>query len=204
MVAEPNSSPYTIVVGCSLGGFQALQLVLAAIDAKVSWSMLVVQHRNREGGDSLVELLQLATSLPVLEPDDKQRLEPGHIYVAPPDYHMQVDGELVSLSVDAPVIYARPSIDTLFESAARSFGPRAVGVVLTGASRDGARGIAAIKERGGIAIVQDPATAECAVMIRAAMAACRIDEVLSLQAIGQYLSRLGHGDSTRSGSGHRS
>jgi two-component system chemotaxis response regulator CheB len=187
--ASTTSSPL-VVVGCSLGGFQAMQRILLTLGSEMRAPLLVVQHRSREGDDALVEMLQWSTPLRVSEPDDKEPLRPGRVYVAPADYHLQVEADAVSLSVDAPVVYARPSIDTLFESAARVYGPRAVGVVLTGASRDGARGLAAIKARGGRAIVQDPSTAECGVMIRAAMAACRVDEVLSLEQIGHYLARL--------------
>ena len=121
-------------------------------------------------------------------------MSPGSVYLAPADYHLLIEerGQL-ALSTEAPVRSARPSIDVLFETAADAYGPELVGVLLTGASADGAEGLAAIKARGGRAIVQDPASAECATMPAAGISATRVDYVLPLEASGGYLVSLVEG-----------
>ncbi|MBI2876293.1 MAG: chemotaxis protein CheB, partial [Candidatus Tectomicrobia bacterium] len=152
----------------------------------------VAQHRQKGSDDTLAMLLQRFTVLSVGEAEDKEAILPGHIYLAPPDYHLLVEEGHFSLSTEAPVWYARPSIDLLFESAADAYAERVIGVILTGASPDGARGLARIKERGGLAIVQDPATAESRIMPEAAIAATEIDQILPLEAIGPFLAGLCH------------
>src|SRR4051812_20295748 len=123
--------------------------------------IIVAQHRgiDAEAG-MLAHLLQGHTRRLVSDPDDKTPLEADHVYLGPPDYHLLVEDGHLALSTDAPVRYARPSIDVLFESVADAYGPRAVGIVLTGANNDGATGLARIKDLGGVAIVQDPETSE--------------------------------------------
>jgi two-component system chemotaxis response regulator CheB len=112
------------------------------------------------------------------------------LIVAPPDYHVLVEDGHVALSTDAPVQFARPSIDVLFESAAAAYGERAIGIVLTGASADGAAGLARIKERGGVAIVQDPNTSVRRAMPDAAIAATVADAILPLAEIPKFLYGL--------------
>jgi two-component system, chemotaxis family, protein-glutamate methylesterase/glutaminase len=138
-----------------------------------------------------VALLSQDSRLKVVDAEDKMTMAPGYAYLAPADYHMLVeqDGTL-SLSTDPPVRSARPSIDVLFESAAQAFGSNAIGVVLTGASADGADGLRLIKQRGGLVIVEDPATAECAIMPAAALAAAPVASVLPLKHIPDYLTAL--------------
>jgi two-component system chemotaxis response regulator CheB len=126
----------------------------------------------------------------VSDPDDKTPLEPDHVYIAPPDYHVLVEAGHLALSTEAPVQYARPSIDVLFESVADAYAERAVGIVLTGANADGASGLALIKRRGGVAIVQDPATSEKRAMPDAAIAATHADAVLPLEEIPAFLYGL--------------
>jgi two-component system, chemotaxis family, protein-glutamate methylesterase/glutaminase len=180
-----------IVVGASWGGLRALSTVLGRVPGGLSCPIAVVQHRRHdavEGG--LSKLLQLHTAERVVEAEDKMAIEPHTIYVAPPDYHLLVERGAFALSVDERVQYARPSIDVLFESAADAYGPHLVGVVLTGANEDGAAGLARVKERGGVAIVQDPGTAERAEMPAAAAAATAADAVLPLDEIGPFLYGL--------------
>jgi two-component system chemotaxis response regulator CheB len=150
----------------------------------------VVQHRHRESDQALGDFLQQFTVLPVHEVEDKERILPGHVYFAPPDYHLLVEPGHFSLSVDAPVSYARPSIDVLLESAGDAYGDRAIGVILTGANQDGVMGLSALKARGGVAIVQDPATADSPILPRAAIAAVPVDWVLPLPAIASKLRTL--------------
>ena len=180
-----------IVVGASWGGLHALSNVLAGIPGGLSCPIAVVQHRRAdalEGG--LSNLLQLHTHERVVEAEDKMAIEPHTIYVAPPDYHLLVEPGAFALSVDARVQFARPSIDVLFESAADAYGRHVVGVVLTGANEDGAAGLARVKERGGVAVVQDPRTAERAEMPAAAAAATAADAILPLDQIGPFLYGL--------------
>jgi two-component system chemotaxis response regulator CheB len=183
-----------VVVGASWGGLAALSRLVADVPADLAVPMAIVQHRSKESDCVLAQLLQDRSELRVREVDDKEPIVPGHVYVAPPDYHMLVDlvadQPFFSLSVDPPVRYSRPSIDVTFMSAADAFGPRAVGVVLTGANEDGAAGLRRITDRGGHAIVQDPETAEIRTMPLAARRAVPGAEVLPLERIGARLLSL--------------
>jgi two-component system chemotaxis response regulator CheB len=123
----------------------------------------------------------------VTEPDDKEAIQSGHVYVAPSDYHLLIDDGRFALSTDPPVQHARPSIDVLFASAADAHANRTIGVILTGTNPDGAQGLAAIKQCGGLAVVQDPSTAEGQAMPAAAIDAGRIDHILPLRDIATLL-----------------
>ena len=187
--------PELVAVGTSLGGLNALTRMLGALPERFRAPLVIVQHRtmNSDGG-GLGKVLQDHTRLMVVEAEDKMTLEPGRIYLAPADYHLMIEEPgRVALSTDAPVRAARPSIDVLFQTAADAYGDRLLGVILTGASADGAEGLAAIKERGGKAIVEDPATAECRTMPAAALAATAVDYVLPLDRIGDHLVTLVEG-----------
>lgn len=173
--------PEVIAVGTSFGGLHAITTVLRRMPADLRVPILIVQHRGTESDGGLVAVLQAHTDLKVLEAEDKAPLTAGTVYIAPPDYHLLVEARgVIALSTDAPVRSARPSIDVLFETAADAYGPGVLGVLLTGASADGALGLARIKTLGGRAIVQDPATAECATMPAAGIAAAPVDYILPL------------------------
>jgi two-component system chemotaxis response regulator CheB len=178
-----------IAVGASWGGLKALRAIAHGLPAHFRVPITFVQHRSKESA-ALRDLLQDCTSLIVCEVEDKQPIMGGYVYLAPPDYHLLVDGDEFSLSVDEPVRYSRPSIDVFFESAAERFGPEAVGVVLTGANEDGAEGLRQITARGGLGIVQDPRTAESAIMPRAALKAVPTAHALPLERIAPYLVSL--------------
>jgi two-component system, chemotaxis family, protein-glutamate methylesterase/glutaminase len=178
-----------IVVGVSAGGLQALSTIFRGLPYGFPIPLAVVQHRARES-DALALVLQESTHLVVCEIEDKMPIEAGRAYVAPPDYHLLIDHGHFALSVDAPVTYSRPSIDVLFETAADELGARLIGVVLTGANRDGSRGLRRIVDRGGRAIVQDPATAEVDVMPRAAIAQVPEAAVVPLDQIARHLLTL--------------
>jgi two-component system, chemotaxis family, protein-glutamate methylesterase/glutaminase len=180
-----------VVVGASWGGLAALRVVLGALPPDFGASVVVVQHRSADSRRSgLRDLLGAATGLQVYEAEDKQSLEAGHVYLAPPDFHTFVEGGHLSLSMDAAVEFSRPSIDVLFASAAESYRERCVGVVLTGANADGAAGLARIVDLGGAAIVQDPETSERHEMPRAALAAAPSARVARLEEIGSLLTEL--------------
>ena len=184
-----------VAVGTSLGGLQALTALLGTLPANLGVPLVIVQHRavtTDPGG--LARLLQDATGLVVVEADDKMPLEAGRAYLAPADYHLLVEERgLLALSTDPPVRAARPSIDVLFETASDAYGDALLGVLLTGASADGAEGLAAIKARGGRAIVEDPATAECGTMPAAGLKATAVDYVLPLAQIGAHVVTMVEG-----------
>jgi two-component system, chemotaxis family, protein-glutamate methylesterase/glutaminase len=180
-----------IAIGASWGGLNALSTLLEGIPADLEQAIVVAQHRSPQSKRGVLEsLLQQHTTRVVCEPGDKQPIEPCHVYVAPADYHLLVDGGRFALSLEARVQYARPSIDVLFESVAHAYREHAIGVVLTGANADGAAGLATIKGNGGVAVVQDPATATRRSMPEAALAAAEADAILPLEEIGPFLYGL--------------
>lgn len=152
--------------------------------------IVVVQHRSKDSDRLLAQLLQDATELEVCEIDDKDVLEAGKVHVAPADYHVMIERGYLSLTIEAPVRYSRPSIDVMFVSAADAYGKEAIGVVLTGANADGSSGLAHIVQHGGKALVQAPKTAEIPVMPEAAIRAVPSAEVLALPDIGKRLIEL--------------
>ena len=180
-----------IGVGASWGGLQAVGRLLETLP-EASWPAIVlVQHRSAASmRGELERLLQAHSRLPVSEVNDKDPVEANRVHLAPPDYHLLVEPGWFSLSVDERVQHARPSVDVLFESIADSYRERAIGIVLTGANADGAYGLARIKARGGVAIIQDPGTAERRSMPDAAIAATHADAILPLEEMGRFLYGL--------------
>jgi two-component system chemotaxis response regulator CheB len=180
-----------VAVGASWGGLRAVETVLGALPPDFRPAVVIAQHRQNDGRDGVLErLLDGRCALPVSEAEDKQVLAPGEVVVAPADYHLLVEHGTASLSVDEPLHHSRPSIDVLLGSAADAYGERAAGVVLTGANADGAVGLAKIAARGGVAIVQDPDTAERREMPDAAVWATPEAHVLPLEQIGPLLVQL--------------
>lgn len=180
-----------VAVGASWGGLRAIETVLGALPPDFRPTVVIAQHRQNDGRDGALErLLDGRCALSVCEAEDKLALTPGTVVVAPADYHLLVEPGSLSLSVDEPLHFSRPSIDILLGSAADAYGERAAGVVLTGANADGARGLAKIAARGGAAIVQDPATAERREMPDAALWATPEARVMALEEIGPALVAL--------------
>jgi two-component system chemotaxis response regulator CheB len=189
MTAAPVEA---IVVGASAGAVEALSRLLPALPADYPLPLLIVVHIPPDRDNALVALLRQRSRLAVVEAEDKAPIAPGTAYFAPADYHLLVETDrTLALSADDLVLFSRPSIDVLFESAAQAYGPALVGVVLTGANEDGARGLAAIAEAGGLALVQDPDEASARTMPDAALAACATARRLSLDAIAARLLTLG-------------
>jgi len=180
-----------IVVGASAGGVSALLTVFAALPADYAIALLCVLHLPADRHSQLAEVFSRRLQRPVQEARDKESVVPGMIYVAGPGYHLSVERDRsLSLSQEDRVHFSRPSIDILFESAADAYGDGLVGVLLTGANEDGARGLARIKEHGGTTLIQDPHEAQVAVMPEAALALHRPDHILPLNGIGQLLAKL--------------
>lgn len=177
-----------VVIGASAGGSAALGQFLPLLPPDYPLPVVVVQHLHpqQEGAALLYHLGNCALRLK--EAEEKQPVLPGCVYFAPPNYHLLIeDDRTFALSVDEKINFTRPSIDVLFESACEVYGRGLVGVILSGANQDGAAGLSAIKQRGGLTIVQDPSTAEVPYMPRAALAATQVDYVLPLKQIGELL-----------------
>lgn len=180
-----------VALGASAGGLDALAAILSGLPAGFPAPVLVVQHRSPDSAGYLVRDLDRCVALQVKEADEKEAARPGVVYVAPANYHLlaEADGTL-SLSVEARVQFSRPSIDVLLESAADAWGPALAAGVLTGANRDGARGLRRVAGRGGAVFVQDPDSAESPEMPRAALAATPEARVLALDRIAPFLVEL--------------
>jgi len=179
-----------IVIGCSVGGVEALQRLVAPLPKDFSAAVFVVLHLAAESTSVLPEILMRAGSLPAEQPRDGESIRPGRIYVAPPDNHLLIEDGKVRVRHGPKENRHRPAIDPLFRSAARWYGPRVVGVVLTGALDDGTAGLLAIKKRRGVAIVQDPADAFCGDMPRSAMETVDVDYVAPLDRIPELLQKI--------------
>ncbi|MEG4226053.1 chemotaxis protein CheB [Microcoleus sp. N9_B2] len=225
--AELNKNNFEIVVvGTSLGGLEALTVLLADLPQSFPLPVVIVQHRHKSSQDRLTDVLQQQSSLQITEAQDKEEIVPGRVYLAPADYHLLIespsDEELslyendftewgsvavesihnskslipnrgtpkFALSTEAPVCYARPSIDVLFESAADAFGEKVIGIILTGASSDGSEGLAKIKAEGGLTFVEEPASAQCRTMPASAIANVEVDWILPLSKIAPCLVNL--------------
>ncbi|WP_314102620.1 chemotaxis protein CheB [uncultured Stenotrophomonas sp.] len=189
--ASAHSGIELIVVGASAGGVSALQQLLAALPAGLPMPVLVVLHLPRDRPSGIASLLDGGCALPVREAEDKQPLEPGTVTFAPPDYHLLVEGrDSVALSIDPPVLFSRPAIDPLFESAAEVFGSGVLAILLTGASNDGSAGVARVREAGGQAWIQSPDDAFSPIMPAAALAHAGADAVLTLVSLCSRMKGL--------------
>ena len=180
-----------VLVGASAGGLNALSVLLPLLPGDYPCPVIVVQHLHPEQDMFLAEYFDRLCALRVKEAEEKEPLSPGCCYFAPADYHLLVERDrTLSLSTEEKVNHSRPSIDVTLESAAAALGPAVLAVILTGASRDGAAGLAAIRSQGGIAVVQDPATAEFPIMPQAALERAGADHLLPIEAIGPLLVAL--------------
>jgi two-component system, chemotaxis family, protein-glutamate methylesterase/glutaminase len=202
-----------VAIGASAGGVEALSLLLPAVPAALRAAILIVLHLPRERASVLPEIFSAKCARPVREAVDKEPVEPGTVYFAPPDYHLLVDcassvggaadatrrgrgrgdspvAAQLALSSDDLVNFSRPSIDVLFESAADVYGQRLLGIILTGANHDGAAGLAAVHEASGITVVQHPDTAQSSLMPMAAIKRSPVDYVLTLDQIAELLRAL--------------
>jgi len=178
-----------IVIGASAGGVEAISTLVAGLPREMRAAIFVVLHVSR-GKSAMPEILTRAGCMPAAHPRDRDPIHYGRIYVAPPDHHLIIDGTSVRVVHGPTENGVRPSVDPLFRSAARTYGPRVVGVVLTGALDDGTAGLAAVKEAGGIAVVQDPEEAFAPSMPRSAMAFVNVDHVLPLREIAPLITSL--------------
>lgn len=189
--SAPIEAPIeAVVIGASAGGIKALSVILPALPGDYPVPILIVIHLPPARKSLIAELFQEKCRLEVREAEDKEPLVPGVVYFAPPDYHLLVETDRsLSLSSEEPVMYSRPSIDVLFETAADAYGPGLVGVILTGASPDGAHGLKAVCDAGGRAIVEIPVHAFAPAMPEAALQACPDAAAMDLEEIAAYLQK---------------
>lgn len=179
-----------VVIGASAGALEALSAILPELPDTFRLPILVVVHVPPDRRSVLAELFQSKCRIPVREAEDKEPIVGGTVYFAPPDYHLLVEADRhLALSSDEPVLFSRPSIDVLFDSAADAYGPALIAIVLTGANQDGSMGLRAVTEAGGIALVQTPQSALAAAMPEAAIEACPGAKVMTLAQIATYLEK---------------
>jgi two-component system chemotaxis response regulator CheB len=180
-----------IVIGASAGGIEALSVLLPALPAGLRAAVFIVVHLPRDRTSLLPDIFAPRCALPVREAQDKEPVKPGIVYFAPTDYHLLIDrGPTLALSADALVHYSRPSIDVLFESAADQYRSHLLGIILSGANQDGAEGLAAVHEAGGVTVVQSPEGAAAPFMLESALARTDADFVTSLEGIADILRSL--------------
>jgi len=180
-----------VVIGGSSGSMEALQKIIPSLNRQLKIAVIVVYHIHPDSGDFMVKYLGQRSELAVRQPIDKEAIEPGVVYIAPPNYHLLVErNRSFALSIDEPVNYSRPSIDVLFQSAADTYTEKLVGIILSGANTDGSLGLKYLKDRGGLAIVQNPETAEMGTMPKGALSAASVDHILDPDGIASFLNQM--------------
>ncbi|MFV5685036.1 chemotaxis protein CheB [Flavobacterium sp. GB2R13] len=180
-----------IVIGVSSGGMNALKIIFSSLPVDFNTPIIIVQHLGAHSDSQWIKLLNKKSLLDLKEADEKEKIEKGKIYIAPPNYHLLIEKDKTfSFTIDERVSFARPSIDVLFESAAEAYKNKLIGIILTGSNHDGTGGIKRIKELGGLAIIQDPKTAESPYMPKSAIAAIESDYILSLENIVALLIKI--------------
>jgi two-component system chemotaxis response regulator CheB len=191
-VSHEHLNYEAVVIGVSAGGLPALSGILEALPVDFPLPIVVIQHRSKDERVLLEEVLQHKCKIKIKQADEKEKIEGGIVYFAPSDYHLLIEKDRsFSLSCDAPVNFSRPSIDVLFETASEAYENKLIGVILTGANKDGAAGIQAIKKRGGITIAQNPASALFPVMPRAAIDTGSVQYILELEEVKDFLLDTG-------------
>ncbi len=177
-----------VIIGGSWGGIEAVGSILERLPEHFPLPIIVVLHQHRKSGSRIPEIFSRKCPLKVKEAEEKEALAPQTVYIAPPNYHLLVEkGGSLSLSVDKQVNFSRPSIDVSFMSAAEAYGDGLIGILLTGANHDGAEGVVIIKRYGGLVIIEDPDTAKVSTMPQSALSRTRVDQVLRLEDIPDFL-----------------
>jgi len=180
-----------VVIGGSAGSFQVLTKILSALPKTFNLPVLLCMHRLKHVRSGFLEALAIKSNLPIIEPNDKEQIKPGKVYLAPANYHMYIElGNRIALSTEEPVNHSRPSIDLSFLTASQAFRDKMVGIILSGANSDGAVGLQKVKEHHGIAIVQDPNDCQVRTMSEAAMKLTQVDHVFTTDQIIKFLLKL--------------
>lgn len=180
-----------VMIGGSAGSFQVVTRILAAIPKNFDLPVFMALHRLKHVRSGFVEALSIKSNLPIVEPFDKEIIRPGVVYLAPANYHLYIEADKrFSLSTEEPVNHSRPSIDLSFVTAASTYKSKLVGIILSGANRDGARGLKSVKDNGGLTIVQDPKEAQVDTMPVSSMSMTKVDHVMNTDQIISFLNRL--------------
>ena len=181
----------TVIIGGSAGSFQVITKILSSLPKNFPYPILLCLHRLKHVRSGFVEALSLKSNIKIIEPDDKTKIKPGIAYLAPSNYHMYVElGDRIALSTEGPVNHSRPSIDLSFITAAYAHRSKLVGIILSGANKDGAYGLKVVKENQGITIVQDPKECQVRTMTEASLAITKVDYVFSTLEIINFLKKL--------------
>lgn len=188
---RPLKNIEALIIGGSAGSLEVILAVLPELDEDLPFPIIVVLHRKSGADHLLVDLFSGRTKIPVLEIDEKQKIEAGKVYIAPSDYHMLVEKDKTfSLDFSEKVNYSRPSIDVAFQSAADVYRDRLAALLLSGANADGTRGLKFVSHFGGLALIQDPDTATVAYMPAQASAQVKISTLLKTSEIAEYINSL--------------
>lgn len=180
-----------VIIGGSAGSFRVITRILQTIPKNYPLPVLLNLHRLKHVRSGFVEALSIKSNIPVIEPYDKESIKPGRAYLAPSNYHMYIElNKKIALSTEEPVNHSRPSIDVSFETAAQTYGKNLLGIILSGANRDGAHGLKKLKNQGGTAIVQNPEECEVPTMTQAALKLTEADYILSSSQIIDFLLNI--------------
>lgn len=179
------------MIGGSAGSFQVVTKILYSLPKSFPLPLFLCLHRLKHVRSGFVEALSIKSNIPVIEPDDKEQIKPGKAYLAPANYHMYIElGNRIALSTEEAVNHSRPSIDLSFVSAANVYRDGLVGIILSGANRDGAFGIKKVKENKGYTIVQDPAECQVKTMTEASIKITNVDQIYKTEQIISFLQKL--------------
>lgn len=180
-----------VIIGGSAGSFQVLTKILNSMPKTFNLPILLCMHRLKHVRSGFLEALSIKSNLPILEPNDKEQIKPGKVYLAPANYHMFIElGNRIALSTEEPVNHSRPSIDLSFLTASQAFRDKLVGIILSGANSDGALGLQKVKEFNGLTIVQDPKECQVRTMTESAMKLTKVDHVFTTDEIINFLVKL--------------
>lgn len=180
-----------VIIGGSAGSFQVVTKILSSLSDKFPIPVLLCLHRLKHVRSGFVEALSLKSNIPIMEPNDKETIKPGKAYLAPANYHMYLElANRIALSTDASVNHSRPAIDLSFITAANAYRDKLVGIILSGANRDGAQGLKTVSDKGGLTIVQDPSECEVKTMTESAMQLTSVDHVFKTNEIIRFLSKI--------------
>ncbi|MBQ9471480.1 MAG: chemotaxis protein CheB [Bacteroidales bacterium] len=182
-----------VIIGGSAGSFQVITRILSAMPANFPLPVLLCLHRLKHVRSGFVEALSIKSSIPVIEPMDKEQIKPGRAYLAPANYHMYIElGNKIALSTEEPVNHSRPSIDLSFITAAQVYREKLIGIILSGANRDGAYGLKRVKDHGGMAIVQDPEECQVKTMTDTSLKMTKVDHIFNTNEIIRFLQKIKH------------
>jgi two-component system chemotaxis response regulator CheB len=180
-----------VIIGGSAGSFQVITRILSSLPANFPLPVLLSLHRLKHVRSGFVEALSIKSAIPVIEPFDKDQIKPGKAYLAPANYHMFIElGNKFALSTEPPVNHSRPSIDLSFVTAAQVYREKLIGIILSGANKDGAWGLKKISDYGGVTIVQDPVECQVKTMTESALKITKVDHILKTDQIIRFLQNI--------------